>query len=203
MGVYLDHWVIMADIIEIGGFAHVFEIGVLVNVAYGMMAGNLPSPVDDYIKLEQKVRTRLKKLAKTEDAELMAEKKNIRTIGRGSESFLGFFRQLTTLTVYAAALTCLGFLVAIGYTDMKMSTTALGVIIALVLVPIPLMRLILRAMTAFYAWRVESAVVGLATKLQVHEEVEKLAGGGSRAKLLKVAMDQIEPVFERGIPAKE
>ena len=203
MGVYLDHWVIMADIIEIGGFAHVFEIGVLVNVAYGMMAGNLPSPVDDYIKLEQKVRTRLKKLAKTEDAELMAEKKNIRTIGRGSESFLGFFRQLTTLTVYAAALTCLGFLVAIGYTDMKMSTTALGVIIALVLVPIPLMRLILRAMTAFYAWRVESAVVGLATKLQVHEEVEKLAGGGSRAKLLKVAMDQIEPVFDRGIPAKE
>ena len=203
MRVFLDHWVIMTDIIEIGGFAHVFEIGVLVNIAYGMTAGNLPSPVDNYIKLEQKVRTRLKKLTKSEDAELMAEKKKIRTIGRGSESSLGFFRQLTTLLVYLAALTCLGFLVAIGYSEVMMSKTALTVIMTTVLIPIPVMRLVLWGMTAFYAWRVETAVLGLATKLQVHEEVEKLAGGSSRAKLLKVAMDQIEPVFDRGIPAKE
>jgi len=192
---------IMADIIEIGGFAHVFEIGALVNVAYGMMGGNLPSPVDNYIKLEQKVRSRLKKLAKSEDVELMAEKKKIRTIGRGSESVLGFFRQLTTFMAYSAGLACLLFLVAIGYSDMKMSKTAVGVIIGLVFISIPLMRLSLWAMTAFYAWRVEVAVIGLATKLKVHEEVEKVAGGQSRPKLLKVAMDHIEPVFERGIPS--
>jgi len=193
----------MADMVDISKFSDLFEIGVLVNAAYGLMVRNLPARVEDYIKLERKVRSRLMKLAKSEDETLMAEKDKIRVISRGSETFLNFLQAMSSATVITSAVICLGFLVGIAYSEIYLSETLIGVILVLVLSPVPLTRLSLRAISAFYSWRVEKAVMDLATTLKVHEEVQTKAGHKSLSKRLKTAMDQIEPVFERGIPAGE
>lgn len=193
----------MADIIEIGRFAHLFEIGVLVNGAYGLMAGKLASPTGNFVKLERKVRSRLKKLAKSENPDLMADKKRILAAARGSETVLGYLERLSMVTVHAAALVCLLFLVAIGYSEPTLPKTYLGVILFLVLVPVPLSRLSLRAMAAFSAMRIEGAVMGLALRLRVLDDIQKQAGRASRTKLLKIAMEIIEPAFEQGVPDDE
>ena len=61
----------MAELIPIGNLEHLFEVGVLVNGAFAVLSRNGAGPIDDLVKLERKIRSRLKKLDKVEDEDLM------------------------------------------------------------------------------------------------------------------------------------
>ena len=192
----------MAELIPIGSLDHLFEVGVFVNAAYAVLSKNTAGAVEDLVKLERKIRSRLKKLDKVEDEDLMARRHKVRDVGRSAEETLDLLRKLSVFLVACAALTCFAFLVTAGFFPTNMPKMTLGVVLVLVFMPIPLSWLALRAATMFYAWSIEAAMMDLATKLDVHTAAKEQSAGQPRPKRLKIAMDQIEPAFGGGKSAK-